>query len=250
MQQFTQLQMGKVNLAAPHLRAATVIPRTTAWFTAQYPQIALQRQQCGAATHGRSICWAQGACALASWSGGSHPTFLRRQNGAQQALNRPRTDPQRAGWTVQSQTDHWPQPCEAAMNSSNPSTPSAAFASSDLCAPYALPSSAALNEADMTGGIAMAGPEDTPSEAIALKFGLNEGEVIALVRAQLKTRSFRVWPIRLRMRGRAAKLGCIASLTEALISADANRCDADKLRFHWAMVKATGNAQRAEIDRA
>jgi uncharacterized protein (TIGR03643 family) len=49
----------------------------------------------------------------------------------------------------------------------------------------------------------MAWSDDTPFEAIALQFGLSEGEVIALMRAQLKTRSFRVW--RMRVRGRVAK---------------------------------------------
>jgi uncharacterized protein (TIGR03643 family) len=62
---------------------------------------------------------------------------------------------------------------------------------------------AALSEADVSGIIAMAWQDDTPFEAIALQFGLTEPEVIALMRAQLKARSFRVW--RMRVRGRAGK---------------------------------------------
>lgn len=62
---------------------------------------------------------------------------------------------------------------------------------------------AALSEADLSNVIGMAWSDDTPFEAIALQFGLSEGEVIALMRDQLKTRSFRVW--RMRVRGRSAK---------------------------------------------
>ncbi len=62
---------------------------------------------------------------------------------------------------------------------------------------------ASLSEADVSGIIAMAWQDDTPFEAIASQFGLTEPDVIALMRAQLKTRSFRVW--RMRVRGRAAK---------------------------------------------
>lgn len=62
---------------------------------------------------------------------------------------------------------------------------------------------ASLSEADVSCIIAMAWQDDTPFEAIALQFGLTEPEVIALMRAQLKARSFRVW--RMRVRGRAAK---------------------------------------------
>lgn len=64
---------------------------------------------------------------------------------------------------------------------------------------------AALSEADLSSVIGMAWSDDTPFEAIALQFGLSEGEVIALMRDQLKTRSFRVW--RMRVRGRSAKHG-------------------------------------------
>ena len=60
-----------------------------------------------------------------------------------------------------------------------------------------------LSEADVSGIIAMAWQDDTPFEAIALQFGLTEPEIIALMRAQLKAKSFRVW--RMRVRGRATK---------------------------------------------
>jgi uncharacterized protein (TIGR03643 family) len=63
--------------------------------------------------------------------------------------------------------------------------------------------SPALSDADVSGIVAMAWQDDTPFEAIALQFGLTEAEVIALMRAALKTRSFRVW--RMRVRGRATK---------------------------------------------
>jgi uncharacterized protein (TIGR03643 family) len=61
----------------------------------------------------------------------------------------------------------------------------------------------ALSEEEASSVIGMAWSDDTPFEAIALQFGLNEAEVIALMRDQLKTRSFRVW--RMRVRGRSAK---------------------------------------------
>lgn len=60
-----------------------------------------------------------------------------------------------------------------------------------------------FSEADVSAIIAMAWQDDTPFEAIALQFGLSEPDVIALMRGQLKTRSFRVW--RMRVRGRATK---------------------------------------------
>ncbi len=60
-----------------------------------------------------------------------------------------------------------------------------------------------LSEADVSGIIAMAWQDDTPFEAIALQFGLTEPQVIALMRASLKARSFRLW--RTRVRGRKSK---------------------------------------------
>lgn len=69
--------------------------------------------------------------------------------------------------------------------------------------PCALPT--ALSESDLSSIIGMAWSDDTPFEAIRLQFGLSEGEVIALMRNQLKIRSFRLW--RQRVRGRTAKHG-------------------------------------------
>jgi len=60
-----------------------------------------------------------------------------------------------------------------------------------------------LSAADVSGIIAMAWSDNTPFEAIEQQFGLSEAAVIALMRDQLKTRSFRVW--RIRVRGRQAK---------------------------------------------
>jgi uncharacterized protein (TIGR03643 family) len=60
-----------------------------------------------------------------------------------------------------------------------------------------------LSDAEVSGVVAMAWQDDTPFEAIALQFGLTEAEVVALMRAALKTRSFRLW--RMRVRGRATK---------------------------------------------
>ncbi|PUE07293.1 TIGR03643 family protein [Limnohabitans sp. T6-5] len=61
----------------------------------------------------------------------------------------------------------------------------------------------ALSEVDASIVVAMAWQDETPFEAIALQFALSEPQVIALMRARLKTRSFRVW--RMRVRGRATK---------------------------------------------
>ena len=60
-----------------------------------------------------------------------------------------------------------------------------------------------LAPADVSTVIAMAWQDDTPFEAIAAQFGLDERAVIDLMRGALKTRSFRVW--RIRVRGRTAK---------------------------------------------
>lgn len=60
-----------------------------------------------------------------------------------------------------------------------------------------------LSPADVSGIIAMAWQDDTPFEAIALQFGLTEPQVMALMRSSLKTRSFRLW--RMRVRGRKSK---------------------------------------------
>ena len=60
-----------------------------------------------------------------------------------------------------------------------------------------------LCDPDISRIIEMAWEDRTPFEAIKLQFGLNEGEVIALMRAQMKASSFRMW--RKRMKGRVTK---------------------------------------------
>lgn len=62
---------------------------------------------------------------------------------------------------------------------------------------------AKLSADELSSVMGMAWSLDTPFEAIAMQFGLSEAQVIALMRDQLKTRSFRLW--RKRMRGRSAK---------------------------------------------
>ena len=61
----------------------------------------------------------------------------------------------------------------------------------------------ALDAADTSQIIAMAWDDSTSFEAIALNYGLDEAQVIALMRQNLKARSFRVW--RQRVRGRSSK---------------------------------------------
>jgi uncharacterized protein (TIGR03643 family) len=61
----------------------------------------------------------------------------------------------------------------------------------------------AMSTADVSAVIGMAWQDDTPFEAMALQFGLSEAQVIALMRANLKARSFRVW--RMRVHGRVSK---------------------------------------------
>jgi uncharacterized protein (TIGR03643 family) len=60
-----------------------------------------------------------------------------------------------------------------------------------------------LDAADTSQIIAMAWDDSTSFEAIALNYGLDEAQVIALMRQNLKARSFRVW--RQRVRGRSSK---------------------------------------------
>lgn len=60
-----------------------------------------------------------------------------------------------------------------------------------------------LSDPDISRIIEMAWEDRTPFEAIELQFGLNESAVIALMRAHMKTSSFRMW--RKRMKGRVTK---------------------------------------------
>jgi uncharacterized protein (TIGR03643 family) len=68
-------------------------------------------------------------------------------------------------------------------------------------APNTLPEG--LDAADTSQIIAMAWDDSTSFEAIALNYGLGEAQVIALMRQNLKARSFQVW--RQRVRGRSSK---------------------------------------------
>ena len=63
--------------------------------------------------------------------------------------------------------------------------------------------SLSLQEADISRIVEMAWEDRTPFEAIELQFGLNESAVVALMRANMKASSFRMW--RKRMKGRVTK---------------------------------------------
>ncbi|MBU0746355.1 MAG: TIGR03643 family protein [Gammaproteobacteria bacterium] len=60
-----------------------------------------------------------------------------------------------------------------------------------------------LTDEDLSRIIEMAWEDRTPFESIALQFGLSEGDVITLMRRQLKPGSYRMW--RQRVTGRATK---------------------------------------------
>ena len=60
-----------------------------------------------------------------------------------------------------------------------------------------------LSPADISRVIEMAWEDRTTFEAIEAQFGLNESAVVALMRAEMKASSFRMW--RKRMSGRVTK---------------------------------------------
>lgn len=60
-----------------------------------------------------------------------------------------------------------------------------------------------LSDADISRIVEMAWEDRTTFEAIEAQFGLNESAVIALMRLQMKSSSFRMW--RKRMAGRVTK---------------------------------------------
>ena len=60
-----------------------------------------------------------------------------------------------------------------------------------------------LTTADISRIIEMAWEDRTTFEAIDIQFGLNESAVVALMRAEMKASSFRMW--RKRMSGRVTK---------------------------------------------
>ena len=68
----------------------------------------------------------------------------------------------------------------------------------------------ALDAADVSRVIEMAWEDRTPFEAIKIQFGLDEAAVIALMRQQLKPRSFRLW--RDRVQGRKTKHAAMRSV--------------------------------------
>lgn len=59
------------------------------------------------------------------------------------------------------------------------------------------------SESELSRIIEMAWEDRTPFEAIAVQFGLDEAQVIALMRRSLKSGSFRLW--RKRVSGRQTK---------------------------------------------
>jgi len=60
-----------------------------------------------------------------------------------------------------------------------------------------------MEHADVSRIIEMAWEDRTPFDAIRGAYGLTEGQVIALMRREMKARSFRLW--RQRVTGRATK---------------------------------------------
>ena len=62
---------------------------------------------------------------------------------------------------------------------------------------------AQLSEADIDRVVEMAWEDRTPFWAIEEQFGLNEGEVIALMRREMHLRNWKKW--RARVQGRATK---------------------------------------------
>lgn len=62
---------------------------------------------------------------------------------------------------------------------------------------------APLTEADVSRIVEMAWEDRTPFEAIETQFGLNESQVIALMRGHMKRSSFQLW--RQRVTGRTTK---------------------------------------------
>lgn len=71
--------------------------------------------------------------------------------------------------------------------------------------------------------IEMAWEDRTPFEVIEAQFGLSEPEVIALMRRELKPRSFRVW--RARVSGRKTKHRSVRGF-----SVGRHRCSTQRLR--------------------
>ena len=69
--------------------------------------------------------------------------------------------------------------------------------------PYGSSALTPLTSADLDRIIEMAWEDRTPFEAIEFQFGLSEAQVIAVMRQQLKSSSFKLW--RQRVGGRKTK---------------------------------------------
>ena len=65
------------------------------------------------------------------------------------------------------------------------------------------PGTRTLSPEEIDRVIQMAWEDRTPFEAIALQFGLNESDVVALMRKHMKRSSFQMW--RKRVAGRSTK---------------------------------------------
>jgi uncharacterized protein (TIGR03643 family) len=74
---------------------------------------------------------------------------------------------------------------------------------------HSSPTSEELSSADVSRIIEMAWEDRTPFEAILRTYGLAESAVIRLMRANLKSGSFRLW--RARVTGRATKHSALRS---------------------------------------
>jgi uncharacterized protein (TIGR03643 family) len=88
------------------------------------------------------------------------------------------------------------------MHTANPTHPPFAVHPAPQ-AKTATPWSGSFADEDISRIIEMAWEDRTPFESIAVQFGLSEGDVITLMRRQLKAGSFRLW--RQRVTGRATK---------------------------------------------
>jgi len=78
-----------------------------------------------------------------------------------------------------------------------------------------------LSDEDRDRIIQMAWEDRTPFEAITVQFGLQEKDVIALMRAQLRSSSFRLW--RQRVKARKTKHAALRTSTSLRFKSDRQR---------------------------
>ena len=71
-----------------------------------------------------------------------------------------------------------------------------------------------MNQRDLDRIIEMAWEDRTPFDAILLQFGINEGDVIKLMRNNLKSSSLKLW--RKRVQGRKTKHKKLIHYTESV----------------------------------